>query len=411
MCSSLTRLLAAAWTGRLAGALLALAVGLWASAPSDAGAQFALRSKIEGTLTDSTGAVLPGATVTLTETTRNQVQTATTDSNGIYSFSNLAPGTYTVVADLTGFVKTSSEPVTLGSATTTRVDLTLSVGASESVQVVKETPLLHTDQIAIGVAVDKTTIDHLAAKGRNFTSFVQLAPGISTEPRTDTGGTNSVGAYHVIGGIDYTAGGGGNNGFYINGVNANDNYVGGQSYSPSLEAIDEIKVDVANFSAANGRDLSTLSVTTRAGCQRLSRIGLRLHRELDAQRVGSARTAARHRRHREAVAQPPSVRRQHRRADSQEQAVLLRELRAHLQQARVRSRNSSECPRRPSAPATSAAWCSGFRTTRTTSSTIRSRPPSTTRARASASRFPTTICARSCGRTAHRRSIRGRWTC
>ena len=139
MCSSLTRLLAAGWTGPM---LRRRAVGLWASAPTDAGAQFALRSKIEGTLTDSTGAVLPGATVTLTETTRNQVQTATTDSNGIYSFSNLARGTYTVVADLTGFVKTSSEPVTLGSATTTRVDLTLSVGASESVQVVKET-LLH----------------------------------------------------------------------------------------------------------------------------------------------------------------------------------------------------------------------------------------------------------------------------
>jgi hypothetical protein len=58
--------------------MLALAIGLWAAAPTDAGAQFALRSKIEGTLTDSTGAVLPGDTVTLTETTRNQVQTATT---------------------------------------------------------------------------------------------------------------------------------------------------------------------------------------------------------------------------------------------------------------------------------------------------------------------------------------------
>ena len=58
--------------------MLALAIGLWAAAPTDAGAQFALRSKIEGTLTDSAGAVLPGDTVTLTETTRNQVQTATT---------------------------------------------------------------------------------------------------------------------------------------------------------------------------------------------------------------------------------------------------------------------------------------------------------------------------------------------
>ena len=228
-------------------------------------AQFALRSKVEGTINDTTGAALPGVTITLTETTRNQVQTATTDTSGAYAFSNLASGVYTVSAELTGFVKTVSQPITLGSAANARIDLVLHVGVTETVEVVSETPLIHTDQIAIGVAVDKALIDTIASKGRNFTSFVQLAPGISTQPRTDNAGTYSAGSHHVIGGIDYVVGGGGNNGFYVNGVNANDNYVGGQSYSPSLEAVDEIKVDVANFSAANGRDLSTLSVTTRAG--------------------------------------------------------------------------------------------------------------------------------------------------
>ena len=234
-------------------------------------AQFALRSKIEGTITDTTGATLPGATVTLTETTRNQVQVATTDDSGAYAFSNLASGIYTVGAELTGFVKAMSQPVTLGSASTTRVDLVMNVGVSETVQVVHEVPLVHTDQIAVGVAVDKALIDTIASKGRNFTSFVQLAPGISTQPRTDNAGTYSAGSHHVIGGIDYVAGGGGNNGFYVNGVNANDNYVGGQSYSPSLEAVDEIKVDVANFSAANGRDLSSLSRHDPRGHEQVSR--------------------------------------------------------------------------------------------------------------------------------------------
>ncbi|MGH9159249.1 MAG: carboxypeptidase regulatory-like domain-containing protein, partial [Vicinamibacteraceae bacterium] len=243
-------------------ALLALA--------TPAGAQFALRSRIEGTITDSGGAAVPGATVTLTETTRNQTQAIASDDQGAYAFSNLASGVYTVTAELSGFVTAVSPPATLGSAANARVDLVLKIGdLSETVQVTREAPLVQTDHIAVGVAVGKTLIDNIASKGRNFTSFVQLAPGISTQPRNDTAGTNSVGAHHVIGGIDYTAGGGGNNGFYVNGVNANDNYVGGQSYSPSLEAVEEIKVDVANFSAANGRDLSTLSVTTRAGTNRL----------------------------------------------------------------------------------------------------------------------------------------------
>ena len=250
-------------TGRAVVLLLAAA---YAFAPIDATAQFALRSTIEGTVKDSTAGALPGATVTLTETTRDQVQTATADEHGAFVFSNVAPGTYTVSAALTGFVTATSEPVTLGSATNANVNLVLQVGGvTETVQVVREVPVISTDQIAIGVAVDKTLIDTISSKGRNFTSFVQLAPGISTQPRTDNAGTWSAGSHHTIGGIDYVAGGGGNNGFYVNGVNANDNWVGGQSYSPSLEAVDEIKVDVANFSAANGRDLSSLSVTTRAG--------------------------------------------------------------------------------------------------------------------------------------------------
>ncbi len=318
MRSSLPRVLAAACLGLV----LTSAV---------AHAQFALRSKVEGTITDTTGAALPGVTLTLTETTRNQVQTATTDTGGTYAFSNLAPGTYTVSAELTGFIKTASQPITLGSAANAKIDLTLHVGVSETVEVVNEAPLIHTDQISVGVAVDKALIDTIASKGRNFTSFVQLAPGISTQPRSDEAGNYSAGSHHVIGGIDYVAGGGGNNGFYVNGVNANDNYVGGQSYSPSLEAVDEIKVDVANFSAANGRDLSTLSVTTRAGTNRyhgsiydyLENEALNAWNPLDRQRVTEGTEKPSLDRH--------QYRRQHRRTGLQGQAVLLRQSRAHLQ--------------------------------------------------------------------------------
>jgi hypothetical protein len=239
---------------------------LW---PAAAAAQFALRSTMEGSIRDSSGAGVPGATVTLTEMARNQVQVATSDGRGRYAFSNLASGVYTVSAERAGFRKAVSDPLELGSATTVTADLVLVVeGVTEEVEVKAEAPLIKTGPVSVGAAVDKALIDTLASKGRNFTNFVELAPTISTQPRNDVAGTWSVGAHHVIGGIDYIAGGGGNNGFYINGVNANDNWVGGQSYSPSLEAVDEIKVDVANFSAANGRDLSSLSVTTRAGANK-----------------------------------------------------------------------------------------------------------------------------------------------
>ena len=304
---------------------------------------------------------MPGATVTLTETTRNQIQTATIGQPRPYAFSNLASGIYTVGAELSGFVKAVSQPITLGSAATARVDLVLRVGGPQrGRRSDRGSPLIHTDQIAVGVAVDKALIDTIASKGRNFTSFVQLAPGISTQPRSDNAGTYSAGSHHVIGGIDYVAGGGGNNGFYINGVNANDNYVGGQSYSPSLEAVDEIKVDVANFSAANGRDLSSLSVTTRAGTNKFhgavydyfENSALNAWDPLEKQRVTAG--------HREAVAQPPPVRRQRRRTGPQGQAVLLRQLRADLQPARRRAGVLPRADGRGARKATSASCCARF---------------------------------------------------
>ncbi len=83
------------------------------------------------------------------------------------------------------------------------------------------------------------------------------------------GGTYEVGASYTSGGADYTAGGNAegsrDNGYYVNGVNANENYESGSSFQPSAEAIGEVKVGVADFSAEYGRDFTNLNATTKAG--------------------------------------------------------------------------------------------------------------------------------------------------
>ena len=109
--------------------------------------------------------------------------------------------------------------------------------------------------------------------GRNWTSLTELTPGVSISPRnninTGSGGTYEVGAAYSSGGADYTAGGNAegsrDNGYYVNGVNANDNYESGSSFQPSAEAIGEVKVGVADFSAEYGRDFTNLSATTKSG--------------------------------------------------------------------------------------------------------------------------------------------------
>ncbi len=246
--------------------LLPLAAVLLLTLPGPAAAQFALRSRIEGTIVDQSGAAVPGATVTLHESTRNLSLETVSGPEGEFAFPNLASGNYQVSATLTGFATARSEPLLVSTQATLRVNLVLQpAGVAETVTVTRAAPLVSTDQIAIGATADHHLVETLGSKGRNFTSFVQLAPAVSTDPRPNSAGTFAAGTQHVVGGVSYTAGGGGNNGFYIDGVNVNENYVGGLSYSPSLEAVDEVKVDVANFSAANGRDVSTLTATTRAG--------------------------------------------------------------------------------------------------------------------------------------------------
>jgi Carboxypeptidase regulatory-like domain len=229
-------------------------------------AQFTLRSGVSGLVTDPSKAVMPNVQVVLKDLDRNQTFTSTTNESGLYSFANLTPGRYQVSVEQAGFRKAVSDVIVVASQETARVDLSLQLGeVSRVVEVEAAAPLLQTEQAVVGGLADRKFVETLPVLGRNFTSFVNLAPNISTSPRPNEGTTWAVGSQHVVGGVNYIAGGGGDNGFYMNGANVNDNWVGGLSYSPSIEAVSEVKADVANFSAANGRDVSTLNVTTRGG--------------------------------------------------------------------------------------------------------------------------------------------------
>ncbi|MGE5646046.1 MAG: carboxypeptidase regulatory-like domain-containing protein [Acidobacteriota bacterium] len=253
-------------TLRLLAALMPLLL-----ASNAALAQFTLRGTLGGLVTDSSQAVVQGADVTLLDLDRNQTTSTKTNAEGLYSFTNLTPGRYQVSVEFAGFKRAVSDTVTLATQQNLRIDLALEPGGiTETVEVkAGAAPLIQTEQSVVGQVVDRDMVASLPALGRNFTAFAALAPNISTFPRGNYGDTWSVGGFHSIGGVNYVAGGGGDNGFYMNGVNINDNWVGSTSYAPSIEAISEVKVDVANFSAANGRDISTFQVSTRGGTNAL----------------------------------------------------------------------------------------------------------------------------------------------
>ena len=251
--------------------LLILPFVFFVSSPASF-AQFSQRGSISGVVTEASGAVVPKASVTLLDLGRNQTSTSSTDANGHYEFSELLPGTYKVSVESSGFKKTVSEPLTVSPQSPVRYDVQLQVGAaSEEIEVTTAAPLLQTESADYDQNISQEQITSVPMNGRNWTSLTELTPGVSTSPRVNInlGGTFEVGASYTSGGADYTAGGNTegsrDNGYYVNGVNANENYESGSSFQPSAEAIGEVRVGVADFSSQYGRDFTNLNATTKSG--------------------------------------------------------------------------------------------------------------------------------------------------
>jgi hypothetical protein len=236
-------------------------------------AQFSQRGSINGVITEASGSVVPKASVTLLDLGRNQTSVVITDASGHYEFSQLLPGDYEVTVALAGFKKSVSGHLPVSPQSAVRFDVQLQLSTvSETLTVTgSSAPLLETESAALDQSISQQQIADIPMNGRNFTSLSNLAPGVSTSPRNNInlGGTFEVGSSYASGGVQYAAGGNSegsrDNGLYVNGVNANENYISGSSFQPSAEAIGEAKIGVADFSAEYGRDFTNFSVTTKAG--------------------------------------------------------------------------------------------------------------------------------------------------
>lgn len=235
-------------------------------------AQFSQRGSINGVVTDSSGAVIPGVPVALQDLDRNQNASVNTDQSGHYEFAQLLIGHYRVAVEIAGFNRSVSDALNVVSQSELRYDIHLRVGAAtQSVEVTASSPLLDSDHPNLDQTISQHQVESLPINGRNFTSLVNLTAGVSTQPQTNInpGGTYSVGAMFASGGVQFTAGGvsegSHDNGTYVNGVNVNDNYVSGISFEPSAEAIGEVKIGVADFSAEYGRDVTNFNASTKSG--------------------------------------------------------------------------------------------------------------------------------------------------
>lgn len=222
---------------------------------------------INGTVFDSSGAVLANANVTLTNTKTQDIRHAKSNSSGVYSFAFLLPGTYSVKVESEGFAAFTST-VEISAGDRARIDAPLKVGqTSEVVDVVSLSPLLQTENSTVENTVPEQHVENLPLPTRNLTNLVTFVPGANEGASVD--GLNSgqrpddrrQTSSFSVNGQDVEL-----NNEQIDGTDNNERIIGTIGVKPSLDAIQEVNVETNNYTAESGRTPGGLvSVITKSG--------------------------------------------------------------------------------------------------------------------------------------------------
>ena len=231
--------------------------------------------QINGAVTDSSGAFLPGVTIEATNTATGAVRTAVTGTDGLYTIPLLPPGDYTVKATLQGFRVSQRDGVRVTVTETARVAFQLEVGqVSETITVTAEATLVETSNATHGIVIDEQKIVELPLNGRNFTQLGTLIPGVVAPPgglggqsgdATPGGFGNATGGFNVNGMRNQS------NNFLMDGATNNDTFNTGFVLRPPPDAIEEFKILTHAFQAEYGRNAgSVVNVVTKSGSNRLS---------------------------------------------------------------------------------------------------------------------------------------------
>jgi hypothetical protein len=241
----------------LAIALLAVLVAMPAYAQSTTGT-------LTGSVMDEQGLALPGANVTVTNTSTGFSRSAVADASGTYRIAGLPSGTYEVKADLAGFASHARKGIAVSVAATTTSDFKMSVaGLTEEATVVAEAPLIDVKDSGVGEIVTAAQIENLPLNGRQFGNLAALVPGVSLGFHTDPTKSTQF-APQVVGG------GGRNINYLIDGGDNNDDTVGGMVQNFPLDSIGEFNFETLRFRADTGRaNGGTLKVITKSGTNEL----------------------------------------------------------------------------------------------------------------------------------------------
>jgi hypothetical protein len=222
--------------------------------------------EITGLVTDASGAVIPGARLTITNENTNAARTATTNEAGVYSVPSLTPGTYSARAEADGFQSVVRSGVGLQVQQIARINFEMQVGqVAEVIEVSGGAPLMTTEDATVGTVIENRRIVELPLNGRSYLQLVALSPNVSfgfapngtaqgrqggqrSEQSISISGQRSVYNYFTLDGIDNT-----------------DVSYNLYMFLPSIDALQEFKVQTGIFPAEFGRATAQINVSTKSG--------------------------------------------------------------------------------------------------------------------------------------------------
>jgi hypothetical protein len=254
---------------RCIGSVLAITLALTAATPLLERAAYAQASTasgaLQGTVSDPTGAILPGAVVTVTNLGTTSAKTFTADSAGFYSSGSLAPGQYKVSVSASGFAKTE-KTVTVQIGTATNGDIRLAVGAVGTVVEVSGSLLqVNTTQSTVSGVLTSEQIDSLPINGRNFLDLAQLEPGVQLQSGETFDPTKAGYSSISINGVN-----GRTARILLDGQDISDETVGTTTLNVSSGSIEEFEISRSSLDISNELTSSgSVTVATRSGTNKV----------------------------------------------------------------------------------------------------------------------------------------------
>jgi len=241
------------------GALAAIALTLTAPAFAQS------TGAIQGTVTDSSGSPVPNAVVTVKDPEHGVDRTLATDSAGVYFVPSLPVGNYSVGVKASGLTQTEAKGLIVEVGTTVTQNFALTVASStQVVEVQASAPLVDTSSASLGAVVNQQEVQDVPLNGRHFVDLAQLTTGTVEGPANGNltvplrgQGTFS---FNSAGGREDTVN------FMVNGINMNDPNNQQVTFQPTINTVDEFKIDNSTFSAEYGRNSGAIvNVATRPG--------------------------------------------------------------------------------------------------------------------------------------------------